>query len=99
LDFCTSDILGLLKEADMRTDRKMKIQKNTCLTQISIGNHYNNLHSPHQIYILSFLFAKLDDKEKADFYFDKYLKDRYQKLNLETKNQIREKLITLADKA
>lgn len=70
----------------------------TCLKQISRGNQYS-LHYPNQVYVLSFLFAKIGDKEKADFYFDKYLKDRYEKLNPETQNQITEKLNTLANSA
>lgn len=68
----------------------------TCLDQISKGNEYS-LHSPNQAYILSFLFAKIGDKEKADFYFDKYLKDRYIKLNPDIQYEIRNKLNTLAN--
>lgn len=36
----------------------------TCLKQIYIGDQYN-LHSPNQIYVLSFLYAKKGDNEKA----------------------------------
>jgi hypothetical protein len=68
----------------------------TCLNQISKGNEYS-LHSPNQVYILSFLYAKIGDNEKAEFYFDKYVKDRYEKLNPEIENQIKIKLNTLAN--
>lgn len=68
----------------------------TCLKQISIGNQYK-LHFPNQVYVLSFLYAKIGDNEKANFYFDKYLRDRYEKLNPKIGNQITEKLNTLAN--
>ncbi len=68
----------------------------TCLNQISKGNGYS-LHYPNQVYVLSFLYAKIGDNQKANFYFDKYLRERHEKLNPEVENQLKKKINTLAN--